>query len=206
MSKAFVKEESGIQGEELAADEHGLDLDLDEELDEDEQARGLGQKTGFSKSYMTPGGFARLQDEFSQLKLKERPKVVETVAWAASNGDRSENADYIYGKRRLREIDRRLRQLTKKLSSAEVVDPGLRQGETRVYFGATVTIRNEDGEIKQYSIVGVDESDARQGKVSYLSPIAKALTQAQKGEFVVFRVGEREQELEILEVDYKPIT
>ena len=126
------------------------------------------------KNYITPSGLEKLKHEYNQLYHVERPKLVETVAWAASNGDRSENADYIYGKRRLREIDSRLRFLTGRLEAAEVVDPARLKGDT-VVFGATVTIANEDGEEQVYQIVGEDEWDVKQGKISWKSPVAKAL-------------------------------
>src|SRR6201998_2851619 len=123
------------------------------------------------KNYMTPGGHRRMQDELRQLLRVERPKVVETVAWAAGNGDRSENGDYIYGKRRLREIDRRIRFLTKRLESAEVVDPRQQKRLDQVFFGATVTYATEDGALTTVTIVGIDEADFARGQVSWVSPI-----------------------------------
>src|SRR5262245_25114570 len=127
-----------------------------------------------TKHYMTPAGAKRLQDELDKLQHKERPDLVKVVAWAAGNGDRSENADYIYGKRRLREIDRRVRYLIKRLDSAEIIDPA-KQKSDRVRFGATVTVEDEAGKEKTYSIVGADEIDLSRGLISYQSPIGKAL-------------------------------
>src|SRR5271163_3854193 len=152
MSKAFTREE---------------DAEFDNELEE------ASPLPAGSRNYMTPGGFARLKDELSRLTDKERPEVVATVAWAASNGDRSENADYIYGKRRLREIDRRIRFLTKRLEASEIVEPALQKSDT-VLFGATVRVAYEDGREVTYRIVGVDETDVAQGRVSWCSPIGKA--------------------------------
>jgi transcription elongation factor GreB len=136
------------------------------------------------KNYVTPNGYADLQNELQQLFRVERPKIVETVRWAASNGDRSENGDYIYGKKRLREIDRRVRYLTKRLDSAEVVDPKLQKNLTRVFFGATVTYAEANGIEKTIKIVGIDEADLTQGKISWISPVAKALLKAEAGDSV----------------------
>src|SRR5215469_9680536 len=130
------------------------------------------------KNYMTPEGHRRMQYELLQLLRMERPKVVETVAWAAGNGDRSENGDYIYGKRRLREIDRRIRFLTKRLEVAEVVDPALQKNREQVFFGATVTYINAREEELTLTIVGIDEADLERGEVSWISPIARALLKA----------------------------
>jgi transcription elongation factor GreB len=127
-----------------------------------------------STNYITPTGFERLREEYNELRHRERPKVVETVAWAASNGDRSENADYQYGKKRLREIDRRLHFLQKRMEAAEVIDPASMKSE-KVVFGATVTIEDEDGNNKTYQIVGEDEFNIKENKISWKSPIAKAL-------------------------------
>lgn len=138
------------------------------------------------KNYITPRGLKGLRDEYSQLLHQERPKIVETVAWAASNGDRSENADYIYGKRRLREIDRRLRWLTGRLEAAFVVDPGSLHGD-KVVFGATVTVSDEDGELRTYQIVGEDETDVKTGRISWKSPVAKALLGKKEGDDVVIQ-------------------
>ena len=153
------------------------------------------------KNYITPAGFRRLQEEFRQLKSKERPEVVEVVAWAASNGDRSENADYHYGKKRLREIDRRLGFLSRQMENAEIVDPTTITANT-VRFGATVTILDEDEREKTYSIVGADESDPDAGKISWLSPIARALLKAKEGDFVTVKSPQGERDLEIIKIRY----
>lgn len=160
-----------------------------------------------TRNYMTPAGMARLQKELRWLLNEERPRVVETVAWAASNGDRSENGDYIYGKRRLREIDRRIRFLTQRLDHVEVIDPveqGKRAAE-RVLFGATVTVEDEDGEEKRYAIVGIDETDGAKGRISWISPIGKALLQAKVGDAVTVRTPKGETELSIIGVEYVPL-
>lgn len=154
------------------------------------------------KNYMTPTGLKRLQDEYSELLHRERPKVVETVAWAASNGDRSENADYQYGKKRLREIDRRLKFLTDRLDAAEVVDPTKVESE-KVLFGATVTISDEEGREFVYQIVGEDELDPKAGKVSWKSPIARALLGKKVDDAVVIQKPAGEEEVVILKVEYK---
>lgn len=181
MSKAFTKESENDQ-------------------DDEAEAQGTPIPTG-SKNYMTPGGAAKLQQELKHLLSEERPTVVRTVSWAASNGDRSENADYIYGKRRLREIDRRIRFLTKRLDHAEVIDP-VKQSSDRVLFGATVTVEDESGVKKKYSIVGIDESDPQRGRVSWISPIGKALLQAQEGDLILVRTPKGEEEIEVLEIAY----
>ncbi len=155
-----------------------------------------------SKNYMTPAGAARLKEELRKLLYEERPEVVRTVSWAASNGDRSENGDYIYGKRRLREIDRRIRFLTKRLEAAEVIDPA-QQRRDRVLFGATVTVQDEEGHTRRYRIVGIDESDPKNGGVSWISPIAKALLNSKEGDVVRFRSPKGEEELEVLEIRYE---
>ncbi|MCB0422197.1 MAG: transcription elongation factor GreB [Bdellovibrionales bacterium] len=153
-------------------------------------------------NYITPKGFRALQAEFEELFNKERPKVVETVAWAASNGDRSENGDYIYGKKRLREIDRRLRFLTKRIESARVVDPSTIQNN-KIVFGATVIVCGEDGVEKCYQIVGEDEIETTLGKISWKSPVAKALMGRSEGDEVVVKRPAGEAYLEILKVEYK---
>src|SRR6478609_9284731 len=122
-----------------------------------------------AKNYITPAGYARLKRELQSLLDKERPELVKVIAWAASNGDRSENADYIYGKRRLREIDRRIRFLTKRLDAAEVIDPATREATDQVFFGATVTVADEAGKETMYSIVGIDEADVTRGRISWIS-------------------------------------
>lgn len=138
------------------------------------------------KNYITPEGLTKLKAEYSDLLHGERPKLVETVAWAASNGDRSENADYIYGKRRLREIDRRLRWLTDRLESAEVVNPSEVRSE-KIVFGATVTISDEDGAELRYQIVGEDETDVKTGRISWKSPVAEALLGKKEGDEAVIQ-------------------
>jgi len=180
MSKAFVKES-----------------DSDDEL-EQEVAPALPPS---GKNYITPAGYARLEAELRRLVEIERPEVVKTVAWAASLGDRSENADYIYGKRRLREIDRRVRFLIKRLEGAEIVHSSGRDTD-QVFFGATVRVKSASGE-KTVTIVGVDEVDPAHGRVSWVSPIAKALLKAREGERVTLRTPAGEEKLEILEVTYQ---
>jgi transcription elongation factor GreB len=154
------------------------------------------------KNYMTPRSHRRMQDELRQLLRMERPKVVETVAWAAGNGDRSENGDYIYGKRRLREIDHRIRLLTKRLESAEVVDPRQQKRLDQVFFGATVTYAIEGGTETTITIVGIDEADFARGQVSWVSPIARALTRARKGDTVELRAPGGVEQIEVLEIRY----
>ncbi len=160
-----------------------------------------------SRNYMTPGGFARLKAELDRLVATERPELIATVAWAASNGDRSENADYQYGKRRLREIERRIRFLVKRLDAAEVVDPEARarDGVDQVFFGATVDYATHDGERHRISIVGIDETDTARGYVSWISPIARALTKAREGDVVTFRTPAGAEEIEVLEIRYVPL-
>jgi transcription elongation factor GreB len=156
------------------------------------------------KNYITPKGFNRMRDELHLLLHKTRPELTQVVAWAASNGDRSENADYIYGKRRLREIDRRIRFLSKRLEIAQVIDPAQVKAE-KIQFGATVTFQNEEGITKTVSIVGIDEIDPAKGKISWISPLAKALLNQSPGEAVSFRSPKGEEELEILEMKYQEI-
>jgi transcription elongation factor GreB len=153
------------------------------------------------KNYITPGGYRQLRDELARLWKVERPPIVATVAWAAGNGDRSENGDYIYGKRKLREIDRRIRYLSKCLDRAVVVDNSGKASE-RVHFGATVTIRNETGDERDVTIVGVDELDAGDARVSWRSPLARALLTARAGETVTVRAPAGAQRLEIVAVRY----
>jgi len=180
MSKAFVKEEEGT--------------------DEEPDAQAA-RKLPSGKNYITPGGYARLEAELRKLVELERPEVVRTVAWAASLGDRSENADYIYGKRRLREIDRRVRFLIKRLESAEVVNSAGRDTD-QIFFGATVRLKGASGQ-KTITIVGVDEVDPANGRVSWISPIAKALIKAREGDTVTLRSPSGVEQLEILEVKYQ---
>lgn len=154
------------------------------------------------KNYITPEGAEKLRAEYAELFHNERPRLVETVAWAASNGDRSENADYIYGKRRLREIDRRLRFLQDRLEAAEVIDPKSIQSES-IVFGATVEIESESGKRFQYQIVGEDESDAKSGKISWKSPIAKALLGKKIDDEAIVKKPQGEEVFYILSVHYK---
>ena len=158
-----------------------------------------------TRNYITPAGHARLKNELEHLVKRERPHVVEVVSWAASNGDRSENGDYIYGKRRLREIDRRIRFLTKRIENAEVVDP-LRQGNNdQIFFGARVTIADADGTENTYTIVGVDETDVAKGRISWISPLARALNKAREGDSIRFQSPLGIREIDILEVIYAVI-
>lgn len=158
-----------------------------------------------SKNYMTPAGYAKLDAEFNQLWKVERPKLVETISWAASNGDRSENGDYIYGKKRLREVDRRIRFLSRQLEHAEVVDPATREDTDQVFFGATVTVADQDGSESTYVIVGVDEADAGRGRIAWISPMARALLKAHEGDSVSVQTPEGRREVEIVEVRYQAI-
>ena len=181
MNKAFVKES---------------------DADEDDDIGGLPPIPPGAKNYITPQGYQRIREELLQLIDVERPEVVRVVHWAASNGDRSENGDYIYGKRRLREIDRRIRFLTKRLDLAEVVDPSVHHGSDQVFFGATVTYVNAAGDEQTISIVGIDELDPLNGKISWVSPVARALTKAKEGDVITLRTPAGDDELEILHVTY----
>lgn len=173
--------------------------------DDDEGLEPSLQLPAGTRNYITPAGHCRLRDELEELVKRERPKVVEVVAWAASNGDRSENGDYIYGKRRLREIDRRIRFLTKRLELAEVVDP-LRQGDNdQVFFGARVTVADGEGTESTYTIVGVDEADVGRGRISWVSPLARALIKARAGDSVRFQSPLGVRELDIVDVAYQSI-
>jgi len=180
MSKAFTKE-----------------TESEEDFEDEIPALPAG-----TKNYITPEGLRRLQDEFAQLQKIERPKTVETVAWAAGNGDRSENGDYIYGKRRLREIDRRMRFLRKRMEIAEVVDPARQKNRERVFFGATVTYLNGHGEEKTVRIVGIDEARSELHEISWISPVAKAFLKAGEGECVEVRTPKGIERLEILKILY----
>ena len=183
MSKAFVRE----------SDE-----------DEEELSSSLSLPSG-TKNYITPAGHKRLKDELEHLVKRERPHIVEIVSWAASNGDRSENGDYIYGKRRLREIDRRIRFLTKRLEIAEVVDP-LRQGNNdQIFFGACITVADASGAENTYTIVGVDETDAASGRISWISPLARAVIKAREGDTIRFQSPLGFRELDIVSVVYQTI-
>jgi len=168
---------------------------------DDDEDEGLPPIPAGSKNYITPAGHRRLKDEALHLLDRERPDLVKVVAWAASNGDRSENADYIYGKRRLREIDRRVRFLIKRLESAEIVHSAGRDTD-QIFFGATVKVRSAS-ETREVTIVGVDEVDPAHGRVSWVSPIAKALLKAREGDTVTLRSPAGEEALEILEVTYR---
>jgi transcription elongation factor GreB len=155
-----------------------------------------------ARNYITPSGYARLRAELMQLIDHERPKVVEVVHWAASNGDRSENGDYIYGKKRLREIDRRIRFLTQRLELAEVTDPTVHHGGDQVFFGATVRYADESGTERDITIVGIDEADSLQGQVSWISPISRALLKCRVGDVVKLVTPAGVQEVEVLAVSY----
>ena len=153
-------------------------------------------------NYITPAGWQALKDELYSLVNKERPEIVQVVNWAASNGDRSENGDYLYGKRRMREIDRRIRFLTKRLEAAQVIDPETREATDQVFFGATVTLLRGNGSEQVVSIVGIDETDAARNKISWISPLARCLIKAREGDAVVLRTPEGCEDIEILEVAY----
>jgi len=183
MSNAFTKEQGGDDGD-----------------DAPEAAEPLA---GEQKNYMTPTGFAQLQAELRQLLYGERPKVVEVVSWAAGNGDRSENGDYIYGKKRLREIDRRIRYISKRLESAEVVDPAAQQHLKQVFFGATVAYARGDDSEHTITLVGVDELDVEAGKISWISPLARALLKARVGDAVELRIGTASEIIEVLAIRYE---
>jgi len=157
-----------------------------------------------SKNYITPTGHARLKSELKALVETERPELIKTVSWAAANGDRSENADYLYGKRRLREIERRIRFLMKRLEAAEVVDPRDRD-QDRVFFGATVTYAGSSGGEHTVSIVGTDEVDPARGRVSWVSPVARALLKAREGDTVTLRTPAGEEQLEVLAIRYEAL-
>ena len=182
MNKAFVKEADAP------------------EADEDDLAAPA--LPAGSKNYMTPAGYAQLDAEFNQLWKVERPRLVETISWAASNGDRSENGDYIYGKKRLREVDRRIRFLSKRLEHAEIVDPARREATDQVFFGATVTVAYQYGHESTYAIVGIDEADAGRGRIAWISPMARALLKAREGDTVSVQTPEGRREVEIVAVRY----
>lgn len=183
MNKAFVRESDG---------------------DDEELEPSLKLPAG-TRNYITPAGHRRLRDELEHLVKTERPHIVEVVSWAASNGDRSENGDYIYGKRRLREIDRRIRFLSKRIDLAEIVDP-LRQGSNdQIFFGATVTVADDQGLENTYTIVGVDEADVARGRISWVSPLARALIKSREGESIRFQSPVGVREIDIIEVLYVEI-
>jgi transcription elongation factor GreB len=170
--------------------------------DEDDEAPGLPALPQGTRNYMTPAGWRTLRGELMQLLDAERPKVVEIVSWAAKNGDRSENGDYLYGKKRLREIDRRIRFLTRRLDIAEVVDPSAHHGSEQIFFGATVTYANHRGEERTITIGGIDEVDNLAGEVSWVAPIARALLRARVGDEVTLMTPGGVEKLEVLEVSY----
>ncbi|MDP2196768.1 MAG: transcription elongation factor GreB [Rhodocyclaceae bacterium] len=187
MNKAFVREDAS-----------------DADDDGDEPAGAASLPAG-AKNYLTPAGHAALRAEFEQLVKVERPQLVQVVSWAASNGDRSENGDYIYGKKRLREIDRRLRYLTKRLDNAEVVDPVQQTNLDQVFFGATVTVMPLGSAAAvdvTYRIVGVDEADPATGAISWISPLARALLKAREGDVVRFPSPAGVREIEVIEIRY----
>lgn len=183
MNKAFTKE----------ADGDGDDVDGHAPL----APLGLGLK-----NYLTPAGYARLRGELLSLLDDERPKVVEAVHWAAKNGDRSENGDYLYGKKRLREIDKRIRFLGKRLEIAQIVDPSVHSESAQVFFGATVTYADAQGLERSITILGIDEADSSQGEISWIAPVARALLKAQVGDLVKLATPAGMQELEVLAVKY----
>ena len=180
MNKAFVKESEGDEDDESA----------------------LPEIPPGTRNYMTPAGFQNMRAALLHLIDVDRPEVVQIVHWAASNGDRSENGDYIYGKRRLREIDRRIRFLTKRLDLAEVVDPTVHHGNDQVFFGATVRYENSAGEQHTITIVGIDELDPLHGRISWISPVARAMTKSREGDTVMLKTPSGAEELQILEVTY----
>ena len=184
MNKAFVKE------------------DAPEEEDAQPAAPALPHG---AKNYMTRRGHDLLKAELAQLVKSERPALVQTVAWAAANGDRSENGDYIYGKKRLREIDRRLRYLGRRLEHAEIVDPGLREETDQIFFGATVTVLDDQGAEATYAIVGIDEAEPARNRISWVSPMARTLLKAREGDTVTLMTPAGRRELEVLEVRYEAI-
>jgi transcription elongation factor GreB len=177
------------------------DLERDRARPDDDDETALPPLPQGAKNYITPAGHARLKRELQALLDKERPELVKVIAWAASNGDRSENADYIYGKRRLLEIDRRIRFLTKRLEIAEVIDPA-RTGVEQVFFGATVSYCDSKGVERTVSIVGQDEVDPARNRISWISPVARALTKSREGDVITLRTPAGLEELEVTEVRY----
>jgi len=176
--------------------------ETDSDGDDDGADGALAPIPAGGKNYITPQGYARLRDELLHLMDEERPKIVETVHWAAKNGDRSENGDYLYGKKRLREIDRRIRFLTKRLEIAEVTDPSVHHGRDQVFFGATVLYADEAGEERSVTILGIDEAESAKSQVSWISPIARALLKAREGDVVKLVTPGGAHEVEILSVSY----
>ncbi len=183
MNKAFVKDDA-------------------ETPEDDDPAEGLEAAVPGGKNYITEGGYRALRDELTRLLDVDRPEVVQIVSWAASNGDRSENGDYIYGKRRLREIDRRIRFLTRRLDKAEVVDPAVHKGNDQIFFGARVTYREADGTMRHIQIVGIDELDPLNGRISWISPVAKALIKAREGDTVTLITPQGRTQIDIESVEY----
>jgi transcription elongation factor GreB len=173
--------------------------------DDDEDSPSLPALPSGTKNYMTPEGYRRLKEEYMHLLDVERPALVQTVSWAAGNGDRSENGDYIYGKKRLREIDRRLRFLAKRMENSLVLDPAQRGDCDQVFFGATVTVCHGDGVERTYSIVGIDEANASKGLISWVSPLARALLKAREDDVVKLPLPDGVEELEVVQVVYQTI-
>ena len=180
MSKAFTKETDGADEDELV----------------------LPALPAGGKNYITPTGYARLRDELFELIDNERPRVVDVVHWAASNGDRSENGDYLYGKKRLREIDRRIRFLTKRLEIAEIVEPAIHHGSDQVFFGATVTYLEDDSVERTITILGIDEAESGHGQVSWMSPVARALLKSRVGDEISLAAPGGMHRLEVMDVQY----
>ena len=173
-----------------------------EDADDEDDAPGLPPLPAGTRNYLTPQGWRRLREELVTLLDVERPKVVEVVSWAAKNGDRSENGDYLYGKKRLREIDRRIRFLTKRLDIAEVADPSAHRGKDQVFFGATVTYANAAGHGRTVTIKGIDEADSLHGEVSWISPVARALLKARVGDEVSLVTPSGVERIEVVDVRY----
>jgi transcription elongation factor GreB len=173
-----------------------------EDLPDEEEEAALPQVPAGTRNYMTPGGYASLRIELLDLIDVERPKVVDVVHWAASNGDRSENGDYHYGKKRLREIDRRIRFLTKRLEIAEIIDPSVHHGNDQIFFGATVTYSDENGTDSTVTIRGIDEADSARGEVSWVSPIARTLLKARVGDLLKLVTPGGTKQIEVLDVRY----
>lgn len=173
-----------------------------EDLPDEEEEAALPQVPAGTRNYMTPGGYASLRIELLDLIDVERPKVVDVVHWAASNGDRSENGDYHYGKKRLREIDRRIRFLTKRLEIAEIIDPSVHHGNDQIFFGATVTYADENGTDSTVTIRGIDEADSARGEVSWVSPIARTLLKARVGDLLKLVTPGGTKQIEVLDVRY----
>ena len=185
MNKAFTREPEG-------------------DVDDDDDSPSLPSLSAGARNYLTPQGYQRLRTELMTLLDDERPKVVEVVSWAAKNGDRSENGDYLYGKKRLREIDRRIRFLSKRLDVAEVADPSTHHGSDQVYFGATVSYAMANGEERTVTIKGIDEADSLNGEVSWISPIARTLLKARVGDELQLLTPGGVEKIEVVAVHYPP--